>query len=76
MNQTQIQAAETAARSISPSLTRCDWNESERCLVYQFTSGKDAEQFKLSRETQGSRFRMVVKIYHSALASVSEYRPN
>jgi hypothetical protein len=53
----------------------CDWNEMDKCIVYQFTSDLDANQFALWKQTQGNKFRLEIKPHHQRLTVVREFRP-
>ena len=75
MTQSEVNRASEIARKNSASFIDCHWEDLEKCLVYQFSSGMGADEFKLLREVQDCRFRMVVQIHHANLSSVREYRP-
>ena len=75
MTPLEVNRAAVVAKKDSASFIECHWEDAEKCLVYQFSSGRGADEFKLLRETQGSPLRMVVQIYHANLSSLREYRP-
>jgi hypothetical protein len=75
MTPPEVNRAAVVAKKDSTSFIGCHWDDAEKCLVYQFSSGTGADEFKLLRETQGSPLRMAVQIHHTNLSSVREYRP-
>jgi hypothetical protein len=75
MTPLEVNRAAHYAKKNSPSFTECHWEEAEKCLVYQFSSGRGADEFKFFREIEESPLRMVAKIHHAGLSSMREYRP-
>jgi hypothetical protein len=75
MTPLEIESAAAAAKRDSEFFIGCHWEEEGKCLVYQFSSGMGADQYKFLKETQGSSFRMVVQIHNAQLSSLREYHP-
>jgi hypothetical protein len=58
-----------------PSFRECVWNEEQKCLIYEFTSAVEAEQFEFWLQLQGSQFRTETHTYHANLTVVRQFRP-
>jgi hypothetical protein len=55
------------------SFIECFWNESDKCMIYSFRNAMDAANFKYQRKLQDSKNKMVIKIFHGNLTSLTEY---